>query len=230
MMPFLFIHAKQLKWTALFLCIACLLLFSLQPKNEQPVISMNGTMKAVYAGHDGISLTVNADHPEKNVSKLVKLLIENESTASFFVTSSWLEHHPKTAKLLVDRAFDIGVLLTDSSSEDVIIQEISKVKKILSAYGKKEVIFLRAADGEVHDNMLKVAAAHGFLPVQWGVDLRSRSASAFVKEVEKGDIVLLNLDSDLDITKKMISILSAKERLISLSEMVGGNTDIEYIP
>ncbi|OMP67911.1 polysaccharide deacetylase family protein [Domibacillus epiphyticus] len=230
MIPFLFIQAKQLKWVAFLLFSVCLFLLSLHPESDQPVISTNGPMKAIYAGQDGISLTVNADQQDQNIGKLVKLLIENETTASFFVTSSWLEHHPKTTKLLVDRAFDIGVLITDSSNEDVIVQEINAVKKILSSHGKINIVFLRAADGVEQDGILRVAESNGYLPVQWSVDLRNRPASSFVENAKKGDIVLLNLDSDQQVTKKMISILSAKETPISLSEMIGGRADIQYIP
>lgn len=230
MTPFLFIRAKQLKWVAFFLMSACLFFLFLQPKSEHPAISMDGATNNIYAGQNGISLTVNVDQQEKNVGKLVHALIKNETTASFFVTSSWLKHHPKASKLLVDRAFDIGVLITDSSNEDKIIQEIAAVKKILASYGQKDIVFLRAADGNEHENLLHVAAAHGYLPVQWSIDLHSQSAGSFIKESGKGDIVLLNTSEDQLTLEKWISILSEKDKLISLSEMIGGDTKIQYIP
>jgi hypothetical protein len=230
MTPFLFIRAKQLKWTAFFLMSAYLFFLFLQPQNELPVISMDGATNTIYAGQDGISLTVNVHQQEKNIGKLVHSLIKNETTATFFVTSSWLKHHPKASKLLVDRAFDIGVLITDPSDKDKIIQEIAAVKKTLASYGKKDIVFLRAADGKEHENLLHVAAAHGYLPVQWSVDLHSQSADSFIKESGKGDIILLNINEDQLVTEKWISILSQKEKLISLSEMIGGDTEIQYIP
>ncbi|WP_046180656.1 polysaccharide deacetylase family protein [Domibacillus tundrae] len=227
-MPWLFIRIKQLKWTALFLCSAIFFLMMIPPSAEQPVVSFVDRPAAIYKGDKHIALTVNADDSQKNAAKLAKLFIKHKVTASFFVTSSWLEKHPKTTKLLVDRAFDIGVLLTDVSDDKAVEKEIASVQKILGAYHKEGNLYIRAAenDGELSE----VTASRGYLTVQWSVDLAKRTPTDFIRHVEKGDIVLLNPKEDLRITEKWLSLLIKKEEAVSLSEMAGGETRIEYIP
>lgn len=227
-MPYLFIRTKQLQWIALFLLSLCLFLLLLPPKTEQPTVSVAHAPAAVYRGEKHVALTINAHDSEKNIAKIVKVLIENEATASFFVTSSWVNKHPKTAKLLVEREFDLGVLFTDKADKDEILSEIRSVQKALSSHKKKDVFFVRAA-GNLN-NLSELTSLNEYITIQWSVDLKKQSPSDFIKKHQKGDIVLLDPDEDLRVTAKWISLLSKKEKLVSLSEMLGGDTDIEYIP
>lgn len=227
-MPWLFIRIKQLKWTALFLCSAIFFLMMIPPSAEQPVVSVVDRPSAIYKADKHVALTVNADDSQKNAAKLVNLFIKHKVTASFFVTSAWLEKHPKTTKLLVDRAFDIGVLLTDVSDDKEVEKEIASVQKILDTYHKERILYVRAVEdiGELPE----ISASQGYLTVQWSVDLTTRTPSDFIRHVEAGDIVLLNPEEDLRITEKWLSLLVKKEEAVSLSEMAGGETRIEYVP
>ncbi|OES45916.1 hypothetical protein BA724_16800 [Domibacillus iocasae] len=227
-MPWLFIRLKQLKWTVLFFCSAIFFLMMIPPSAEQPVVSVVDRPSAIYKGDKHVALTVNVDDSEKNAAKLAKLFIKHKITASFFVTSAWLEKHPKTTKLLVDRAFDIGVLLTDISDDREIEKEIASVQKILSGYHKEGTLYIRAAEdvGELPES----TASHGYLTIQWSVDLAKQTPSDFIRHVEQGDIVLLNPEEDFRITEKWLSLLVKKEEAVSLSEMAGGETRIEYVP
>ncbi|MCM3790947.1 polysaccharide deacetylase family protein [Domibacillus indicus] len=227
-MPWLFIRLKQLKWAVLFLSSVTMGFVIMSPPAEQPAISFAGQPAAIYKGNEHIALTVNVDSSSKNTSKLVNIFIDQKVTASFFVTSSWLKKHPKTAKLLVDRAFDIGVLLTDVSDDQAVEKEIAAVQKILSTYGKNSLLFIRAAEdtGELPD----MPAAQGYLAVQWSVNLADQPPSELVRHVDEGDIILLNPQEDLRVTKKWLPLLLTKKKVISLSEMAGGRAQVEYIP
>jgi hypothetical protein len=228
-MPWLFIRLKQLKWVVLFLCSAIFFLMMIPSSPEQPVMSFVNQPAAIYKGDKNVALTVNISDSEKNAVKLVNLFIKHKITASFFVTSAWLEKHPKTAKLLVERAFDIGVLITDVSDDKAIEKEIASVQKILSSYRNKEkILYVRAAE-DVGD-LPEISGSLGYLTVQWSVDLTKRSPSDFVRHVEGGDIVLLNPHEDFRITEKWLSLLVKKEEAVSLSEMAGSEIRIEYIP
>lgn len=229
-MPYLFIRTKHLQWIALFLFSLCLFLLLLPLNSEQSSSALPAATApaAIYKGENHIALTVNVTDSEKNIEKLVKVLVKNQTTASFFITSAWIDKHPKTAKLLAEREFDIGVLLTESFDKKKSRKEIRAVQKALSPYSKKEIVFIRSANGL--ENSYKAAELKDYLTVQWSVDLRKSAPSDFVRHAHKGDIVLLNPKEDLRITAKWISLLSKKEKLVSLSEMAGGQTEVEYIP
>ncbi|WP_050182367.1 polysaccharide deacetylase family protein [Domibacillus robiginosus] len=227
-MPWLFIRSKQLKWAVLFLSSVTIFFVMVSPPAERPAISFAGKPAAIYKGDQHVALTVNVDSSSKNTAKLVNIFIKQKVTASFFVTSAWLKKHPKTAKLLVDRAFDIGVLLTDVSDDRTVEKEIASVQKILRTYGRDSVLYIR----EVEDTgeLPTMASAQGYLPIQWSVNLADRPPSDVIRHVDKGDIILLNPEEDLRVTRKWLSLLLTKEKAISLSEMAGGQTKIDYIP
>lgn len=227
-MPWLFIRIKQLKWMLLFLFSAIFFLITIPPPPEQPVVSFVGPPAAIYKGSTNVALTVNVDDTETNAGKWARLFMKHDMTASFFVTSSWLDQHPKTAKLLVERAFDIGVLLTDTSDAREIEKEINAVQKRLKAYGMERVLYVRAA--EEMGGLPETSSSLGLLTVQWSVDLAERLPSDFIRNMKKGDIVLLNPEEDLRVTEKWLSILAKKEKAVSLSELAGNDTRIEYIP
>ncbi|WP_231584207.1 polysaccharide deacetylase family protein [Domibacillus indicus] len=227
-MPWLFIRIKQLKWAMLFLFSATFFLMTIPPPSEQPAVSFVDEPAAVYKGDKHVALTVNMKGSEKNTARLINFFIKHKVNASFFVTSAWLKKHPKTAKLLADRAFDIGVLLTDISDEKAIEKEIVSVQNILASHRKDKILYVRAEEDT--EEVPKISASHGYLTVQWSVDLAKSPPSEFVRHVEKGDIVLLNPKEDLRITEKWLSLLLKKEKVVSLSEMTGGETEIEYVP
>jgi len=228
MMPWLFIRTKQLKWAVLFVSSLSIFFLIMPPPAEQPAVSIAGHPAAIYKGDQHVALTVNVHDSSKNTAKLAQLLIKHKTTASFFVTSKWLKKNPKTAKLLVKRSFDIGVLLTDTSDDAAVEKEIASVQKILRTYHREDVVYIRASEdtGELPD----MPAAQGYLPVQWSVNLADRTPSEVIRHVDEGDIILLNSNEDRRITEKWLSLLLKKKKTVSLSEMAGGETQIDYIP
>lgn len=173
--------------------------------------------------------------------KVLDVLKKYGVKATFFLVGSRAEKHPDVVRRIVREGHVIGnhtynhPLLTKISKEKFIKQVVSTEKIINDIAGYKPK-FLRPPYGEINEQQLRWAGAHGYVVVNWNVDSldwKGLDAEEVYKNilstVRSGAIVLQhaggnvdgNLNGTLEALPDIIETLQKRNyRIVTLPELL----------
>lgn len=173
--------------------------------------------------------------------KVLDVLRKNGVKATFFLVGSRAEKHPDVVRRIVREGHVIGnhtynhPLLTKISKEKFIKQVVSTEQIINDIAGYKPK-FLRPPYGEINEQQLRWAGAHGYVVVNWNVDsLDWKGLDAkevynnILSTVRAGAIVLQhgggnvdgNLDGTLEALPDIIETLQKRNyQIVTLPELL----------
>lgn len=171
--------------------------------HELPVVYTKGNKNL-----ESISLTFNLSWGDEKVHEILSVLEEYNVIATFFLSGEWAERHPEIVEKILKQKHEIGML--GYRYKSYVDQDIQKVRQDLylaqdsfRKLGLENVRLLRAPQGELNEEIIKMAKNMGFTIVHWKVNSMDYKnpgveeiAQLVVEETERGDIVLFHA-SDL---------------------------------
>lgn len=173
--------------------------FSVFSSSDEPAAFVKGNSK-----ENKIALTFNISWGEEKVFDILKQLKDHNVQATFFVSGEWAERHPDILAKIKEGNHELGML--GYRYKSYLEQEIEKVKKdilyakeIFKKLGYEKVHLMRAPNGHINKDIIKLAEGLGLKVVHWGVDAddwenpgTQKIVDTVLSETSKGDIILLH--------------------------------------
>ncbi|GAC1409099.1 MAG: polysaccharide deacetylase family protein [Mycobacterium sp.] len=183
-----------------------------------------------------VALTFD-DGPTPYTDRLVHILRESDSKATFFMIGNKVAAHPDWTKRVADAGMEIGNHTWEHANMTAIPPEYipSQLSKggdaIAAATGHRPTIF-RTAGGLIDDAVLAAAKEHGLADINWDVipfdwiNDSNTAASAYMlkTQVKPGSVVLLHdtYSSTVDLVYQFIPVLKANGyHLVTATHLVG---------
>lgn len=190
---------------------------------ENETFTLDKNKKAIAFSFD--------DGPSDYDLKLIDLLTESHSTATFFVVGNRIENFPNSIHKMVEKGMEVGnhtfnhKSLTGLSSKNVKSQ-ITKTNDIFRNLTGKELTLLRPSYGAVNK---KVLLEVGMPVILWNIDTldwKTRDADKIYDEImnnaKDGDIVLMHslYKSTVDAVERALkSLYKEGFQVVSISEL-----------
>ena len=133
-------------------------------------------MPAYPAGAKLAALTFD-DGPNKYTARLLDILKEKETPATFFVLGSWAERYPELIRREVAEGHAVGshsyshTKLTTLTAEE-IAADLDKSLEALTRITGQTPSLLRVPGGHYNDDVWAYAREKGLRIIQWSVDSR----------------------------------------------------------
>ena len=206
-------------------------------------ISLNYFLKAAHHSHttqlNAISLTFDdGPHPEYT-PKVLELLKEYNSKASFFLIGKNAEKYPELVQQIIEEGHVIGshsYAHTNNYgflSRNEVTKDVMKSQKVLFDITKKRVQYFRPPFGVTNPNIARAVKNLSLKTFGWSVrsyDTVAKTPEKVFKKVtadlKNGDIVLLHDTSKLsvEVLEKVLQHLKTKNiKSVTLSTLF--NTD-----
>lgn len=204
------IHMKQIKQIFIVVIAAFFTAGILYFENvlQLPVFSAAGSPKAVYHGEEKgnkVALTFDISWgDEKAIPILDTLKKNNINNATFFLSGSWAERHPKIVERIKKDGHQIGSMgyaykNYTSLKPEQISRDLMLAQNVFQQLNVKDVTLLRPPTGNFNKEVLKVAERFGLTVVHYSIDTKdwtNPGTEKIIKSVENtvkgGDIVLLH--------------------------------------
>jgi peptidoglycan-N-acetylglucosamine deacetylase len=180
--------------------------------------------------HRRIALTFDAGGSSEDLPGLLRVLENENVTATFFLTGKWVREYPACASQIATRGHVIGnqtwghkdlTKLTDGE----IAQELLRADDLfVSAFGCRYLPLFRAPFGEVDSRVLRVVDKLGFRAIRWSIDtldsMEPRKTPSFIEhrildrsdEELCGSIVLMHVGYPETIAALPVIIHNLRER------------------
>ncbi len=205
-------------------------------KRELPVYSVDR--------NDGkIAISFDAAWGGEKTIKILDILDENGTKATFFLVDIWTQRFPELVKEIAARGHEIGNHSTthprmSSLSRDKIAQELetmsANVEKLI---GSRPTLF-RPPYGDYNNDVVLTARQNGYEVIQWSVDSldwKNKGVQPLIdratKNVKSGDIVLFHNDSQYIIEALPTILKSYREQGLTAgpvsSVLLSGQTTID---
>ncbi|WP_409293194.1 polysaccharide deacetylase family sporulation protein PdaB [Peribacillus sp. SCS-37] len=235
--------ARRIKQYTLILIVAFFtaVFIYIESEFDFTVFSTESGPKAIYKGEKDVALTFNIGWGDVEAAPILDILKNEKVTAAtFFLSGSWAERHPELVERIQKQGYEIGILGYSykdytNMEETEIARDISKAQEAFRKLNVKDIELLRAPTGHFDKRLLKVAERYGYTVVHWSIDSKdwtnpgvSRIAEN-VKDVQKGDIVLLHAsDSAKQTARALPSIIDTVQsenlKMVSVSEMIANSS------
>lgn len=239
---------KQVK-TFLFLLILCVTMVSA----VRPIIQKNFDVKAVSAqpspakkklpiycvatDEKKVSISFDAAWGADDTDDLLKILKDNEVTATFFLCGYWIDKYPEEVKRIFEDGHDIGnhsnthphgSQLSLEKNKNEIMEVHNKVKSLLGI----DMNLYRPPFGEYNDTVLQAAKEVGYHTIQWDIDSLDWKEFGVDKEINQvlnhkhlgnGSIVLFHNDAKYTPDALDSIIKGIKEKgyeIVPISELI----------
>lgn len=185
--------------------------FSAFSSSDKPAAFVKGNTK-----ESNIVLTFNISWGEEKVYDILKQLKSNKVQATFFVSGEWAERHPDILKKIKEGNHELGML--GYRYKSYLDQEIEKVKKdmlyakeIFRKLGYEKITLMRAPNGQINKEIIKLAESLGLKVIHWRVDAddwenpgTNEIVDTVMKETSNGDIILLHASDSVKQTAKAL--------------------------
>lgn len=206
---FYILDGKKFKKWLLIISIAFVTasIFYIQQLASESVFSTDPGPKAIYKVENKkneFALTFDISWGETNALTVLNVLKKHGVKATFFLSASWAERHPRIVKRMIEDGHEIGSMGYEYKNyteleRGKIIRDLAQAKKVFDTLGIKHTPFLRVPTGNFNKNVLKVVHSFGHTVVHWSVDSKdwlNPGVHAIVENVTKnarsGDIILLH--------------------------------------
>jgi peptidoglycan/xylan/chitin deacetylase (PgdA/CDA1 family) len=157
----------------------------------------------VVGPHKPLALiTFDGQTKAKYLQNVLDTLKDKGAKVSFFMSGSWIDAHPKKARLVADRGHALGnrgysKTTFTSMDEASIRSSISRAQAAINKVGGTGAPFLRAPDGVRDLRILQIAGSMGYRSVHWthrlGGGYATRVQRAAVHQARYGSIINLDL-------------------------------------
>lgn len=177
-----------------------------------------------------VALTFD-DGPSMYTAKILEVLTEYDSSATFFMVGYNIEKHPERVKMVLDAGCEVGNHtsnhkdLSDISRRSVE-SEVYDNEKLLNDAGAEGELLLRPPYGLTNDTVKSIVKRP---MINWSVDSRdwkTKDAASTVKEVKKnvmdGRVVLMHdiYASTVEAVKELVPwLIEEGYRLVTVSEL-----------
>ena len=154
-----------------------------------------------------IAISFDAAWGGDKTEKILDILDEYGVKTTFFMVDIWTQRFPDLVKEIIARGHEIGNHSTthpkmSTLSRDQIRQELDTMADNAQALTGVRPILFRPPYGDYNNDVVLVARASGYVPVQWSVDSldwKNKGVQPLIdratKNVKSGDIVLFHNDS-----------------------------------
>jgi peptidoglycan/xylan/chitin deacetylase (PgdA/CDA1 family) len=183
-----------------------------------------------------VALTFD-DGPTPFTDRLVQILQDSDSKATFFMVGNKVAAHPDWAKRVADAGMEIGnhtwehANMTAVPTEDLPTQLAKASEAIRSATGQTPTIF-RTAGGVIDDAVLAAANQQGLADINWDVipfDWINDANTAATRymlmtQIRPGSVVLLHdtYSSTVDLVYQFLPVLKANGyHLVTVTHLLG---------
>ncbi|MBO5474405.1 MAG: polysaccharide deacetylase family protein [Lachnospiraceae bacterium] len=122
-----------------------------------------------------VALSFDAAWGNEDTATILEILRKYNVKVTFFMTGGWVESYPDDVKAILADGHDLGnhsenhknmSQLSDEECEEELMSVHRKVQE-LTGY---EMFLFRPPYGDYDNDVIKVAKACGYYPIQWDVD------------------------------------------------------------
>jgi|SRR5690625_544362 len=151
-----------------------------------------------------VALTFNISWGDERVHDILKQLEEKDVQATFFVSGEWAERHPQIIEDIREGSHELGMLGYRYKSYlkqdiDAVRRDLFQAKHVFDKFDYSDVKWLRPPSGHFDDDIEALAEQLGLTLIHWTInpdDWKNPGTDIIVenvvKDIEKGDIVLLH--------------------------------------
>jgi peptidoglycan/xylan/chitin deacetylase (PgdA/CDA1 family)/lipoprotein-anchoring transpeptidase ErfK/SrfK len=149
-----------------------------------------------------VFLTLDGQTSSQNLLTVLEDLSTQGARASFFMSGSWVAHHPDKARLIRAGNHSMGnrgwsQAKFTSLSDAELRNSITQAQEALNAAGFYPRPFLRAPKGDRDLRVLQVAGSMGYRNVRWtyhtGGGLARKVAGKVIRSTRAGSIISLDI-------------------------------------
>ncbi len=235
---FFVVNGKKLKNYSIIILTALVTAWLIYIQNISVMLfSSPAEPVALYRGKEGVALTFNITWGDTKAEPIIDELIKNEvKAATFFLSGSWAERHPHIVEKISKAGYEIGLLGYryvdyEELSDNEIRQDIRQAEEIFKKLNIKHEKILRAPNGYFDKRLIKIAENMGYTVIHWSInsnDWKNPGVEKIidnVKEVKKGDIILLHASDSARQTAvalpQILQLIKEKQlKLVTTTEML----------
>lgn len=189
---------------------------------------------SVERSDNNIALTFDCAWNDDDIDDIVRILKENNATATFFVTGKWAEDYSDSLNKLSRSGFEIGIHsynhddYTKMSSEE-ILRDIEKCDKIITRITGETPTLVRVPSGAYDNTAVRTIENSGRACIQWSVDgldyIDTTAEEIYNRAVPNtvaGDIILLHNGTRLtaSVLSDIIKGLKTNYSLVNVSDLI----------
>ena len=192
--------ARRLRSGSLALCLAASALVSFPPAVSAASYPPS---EWVVGPHKPLALiTFDGQTKVKYLDKVLGALRNKGAKVSFFMAGSWVDSHPKKARLISDRGHKLGnrgygTAAFTSLDESALRASIQRAQSAIDKVGAPPAPFLRAPNGARDERVLQIAGSMGYRSVHWthhpGGGTALRVQRSVVHKARYGSIISLDI-------------------------------------
>ena len=196
------------------------------------------TLNAIYHGNQNsknVSIMINVYWGTEYLEEIMKILLENNAQATFFIGGSWASINTDMLQKISVNGFEIGshgYSHLDHSKIDyeTNYEEIKSTHKIVKAFTGKDMTLFAPPSGAYNDTTLKVADDLGYKVIMWSkdtIDWRDKDTNLIIsratKNIKGGDLILMHpTQNTLEALPTIISIVKTKYNLVTVTQNLLG--------
>ncbi|HEX6922535.1 MAG TPA: polysaccharide deacetylase family sporulation protein PdaB [Bacillales bacterium] len=223
---FWIVNGQKLKKTLLIVVSAFVAAaIAFMNSEELPVFSTSSGPRAISkvdTEKKQVALTFDIGWGDIRAKPILKVLEKKEVQATFFVSGSWTEHHPKIAKKIVTQKNEIashgfGHKNYRSMEEADIRKDILLAREAIKKATGQKTSLLRPPNGSFNEKILKIAESLGYTVIDSSVnsrDITNPGAKKIVRNVVEpaspGDIILMHASDSTKQTGKALPAIIEK--------------------
>lgn len=214
--------------------IISICLISFKDKGSVTISSTNG-YKAYYNGSEssgGVALMFNVYENTQIVEEIMRVLVKNQASATFFVGGCWADDNEKTLKAIINSGFELGNHGYFHKDHNKISQsenknEIANCHKIIRSLTGYNTVLFAPPSGSFSKVTLAVCAELNYKTIMWSkdtIDWRDSDKNLIIKRatngVKSGDLILMHPKRHtLDALQSIIDEIKSKNlKLLTVSE------------
>lgn len=183
---------------------------------------------------NAVALTFDCAWNDDDIDEIIKILRDNNATATFFVTGKWAEDYGDSLNKLYRNGFEIGIHsynhddYTKMSSDD-ILRDIDKCKKAISHVTGIEPSLVRVPSGAYNNHAVRTIEDDGMWCIQWSVDgidytdtTPDEIYDRIVPVAEAGDIILLHNGTKYTSTvlPRILGDMKNRHQFVNVSDLI----------
>lgn len=242
---------KNIWWYRLrglgLLVLSAMLFLSGVYLEESGIVTVNSTVNGrelpvycVQTEEKKVALSFDAAWGNEQTDILLKILEAYGVKTTFFVTGGWVDAYPEDVKKIVQAGHELG----NHSQNHKNMSELSKVEiqdEILKVHEKVKNLtgismkLFRPPYGDYDNEVIEMARACGYLPVQWDVDSedwKNYGIDSIIQKVTthdhlgNGSIILMHNGADYTPQALEMVITGLQEQgyeIVPVSELVYWN-------
>ena len=189
--------------------------------SNKKVLEENGGICLGNKEDKSIYLTFDEGYEAGYTEQILKILKENDVTATFFITAHYVNSQPDLVKKMIDEGHIIGNHTVNHKSmpdltEEEITKEVMELHQVVYEKYKYEMKYLRPPKGEFSEKTLKITNQLGYKTVMWSFAYedwdeskqpdQESSKKKILDNLHNGEIMLLhgNSKTNTDILDRVI--------------------------